>query len=109
MPAYVWIVNPYAQTKIKMINLIIVRFGNTYLYVDGGEVWTYVQPGTILAVTKTGIEAAVPLHRCPLRIPTFILNKDNCVFKAGLICQIGNAANKVPAHILGQTFQKDPG
>lgn len=61
-----------------------MTFSNTYLYVHGGEIWTYVQPGTILAITKAGIESAAPLHWCPLRIPTVVLNKDNCVFEASL-------------------------
>lgn len=53
-----------------------------YLHVDSGEVWTYVQPGTILAFTKASIETAAPLHGRPLRIPTVILDTDNYVFKA---------------------------
>lgn len=83
MPDDAWKINHDAfgdaMTALIMIKQFIVIHGNTYLYVDGREVQTYVQPGTILAITKASIETAVPLHRCPLRIPTVILDKDNCV------------------------------
>lgn len=84
-----------------------MRFENTYLYINSGEVWTHIQPGTILAIAKASIEATVPLHGCSLRIPTVILEGILVCLK--LVLYVLLEMHHVPSHLQGQTFQKDPG